>query len=90
MNEMFLTKIENYSFSEEGIDELKKMSKHVIDWPVVYILNGGLYLDGKALIPFLPLYVFSIGLFLKDVLPISRMLFTFNTYSIFFQAVLWL
>ena len=34
----------------------------------VYILNGGLYLDGKALIPFLPLYVFSIGLFLKDVL----------------------
>ena len=40
MNEMFLTKIENYSFSEEGIDELKKMSKLVIDWPVVYILNG--------------------------------------------------
>ena len=40
MNEMFLTKIENYSFNEEGIDELKKMSKHVIDWPVVYILNG--------------------------------------------------
>ena len=34
----------------------------------VYILNGGLYLDGKALIPFLPLYVLSIGLFLKDVL----------------------
>ena len=30
----------NVSFSEEGIDELKKMSKHVIDWPVVYILNG--------------------------------------------------
>ncbi len=34
----------------------------------VYILNGGLYLDGKALIPFLPLYVLATGLFLKDVL----------------------
>ena len=40
MNETFLTKIENYSFSEKGIDELKKISKHAIDWPVVYILNG--------------------------------------------------
>ena len=35
---------------------------------VVYMLNGALYLDGKALIPFLPLYVFAIGLFLKDYL----------------------
>lgn len=34
----------------------------------VYILNGFLYLDGKALIPFLPLYVFAIGLFLEDIL----------------------
>lgn len=34
----------------------------------VYILNGALYLDGKALIPFLPLYVLATGLFLKDVL----------------------
>lgn len=34
----------------------------------VYILNGGLYLDGKALIPFLPLYVLAIGLFLKEIL----------------------
>ena len=40
MDETFLTKIENYSFSEEGIDELKKISKYVIDWPVVYILNS--------------------------------------------------
>ena len=38
-------------------------------WPIfVYILNGALYLDGKALIPFLPLYVLGIGLFLKEVL----------------------
>lgn len=35
---------------------------------VVYMLNGALYLDGKALIPFLPLYVLAIGLFLKDYL----------------------
>ena len=41
----------------------------LIVWPIfVYILNGALYLDGKALIPFLPLYVLAIGIFLKDVL----------------------
>ena len=34
----------------------------------VYILNGFLYLDGKALIPFLPLYVLAIGLFLEEIL----------------------
>ena len=34
----------------------------------VYVLNGFLYLDGKALIPFLPLYVLATGFFLKDVL----------------------
>ena len=33
----------------------------------VYILNGALYLDGKALIPFLPLYVLACGFFLKEV-----------------------
>lgn len=33
----------------------------------VYLLNGALYLDGKALIPFLPLYVLGTGLFLKQV-----------------------
>lgn len=31
MDKTFLTKIENYSFSEEGIDELKKIGKHAID-----------------------------------------------------------
>ena len=31
----------------------------------VYILNGTLYLEGKALIPFLSLYVLTIGHFLK-------------------------
>ncbi len=34
----------------------------------VYFLNGTLYLDGKALIPLLPLYVLAIALFLKRVL----------------------
>ena len=34
----------------------------------VYILNGALYLDGKALIPFLPLYVLATGIFLKEVI----------------------
>ena len=34
---------------------------------VVYLLNGGLYLDGKVLIPFLPLYVLVVGLFLNNI-----------------------
>lgn len=33
----------------------------------VYLLNGALYLDGKALIPFLPLYVLATGFFLQEV-----------------------
>ena len=41
----------------------------MIIFPIfVYALNGALYLDGKALIPFLPLYVLATGFFLKDVL----------------------
>ena len=41
----------------------------MIIFPIfVYVLNGALYLDGKALIPFLPLYVLATGFFLKDVL----------------------
>ena len=31
-------------------------------------LNGALYLDGKALIPFLPLYVLATGFFLREIL----------------------
>ena len=31
-------------------------------------LNGALYLDGKALIPLLPLYVLATGFFLKEIL----------------------
>ena len=34
----------------------------------VYVLNGALYLDGKALIPFLPLYVLATGFFLREIL----------------------
>lgn len=34
----------------------------------VYLLNGFLYLDGKALIPFLPLYVLCTGYFLKEII----------------------
>ncbi len=33
-----------------------------------YLLNGGLYIRSKALIPFLPLFVFSIGIFLKNLI----------------------
>ena len=41
----------------------------LIIFPIfVYVLNGALYLDGKALIPFLPLYVLTIGYFLEEVL----------------------
>ena len=31
-------------------------------------LNGGLYLNGKALIPFLPLYVLGMGIFFKNLI----------------------
>ncbi len=34
----------------------------------IYVLNGGLYLNGKALIPLLPLYTFVITIFLDKVL----------------------
>ena len=33
----------------------------------LYLLNGGLYVRGKALIPFLPLFIYIIGLYFKDV-----------------------
>ena len=33
----------------------------------LYLLNGGLYVRGKALIPFLPLFVYIIGLFINDI-----------------------
>ena len=33
----------------------------------MYVLNGGLYIRGKVLIPFLPLYIFQIGIFLKHI-----------------------
>lgn len=35
---------------------------------IVYCLNGFLYLDGKALIPFLPLYTLTIAMFLDQLL----------------------
>ena len=36
----FEAKIEQYSFDENGINNLKINSKHGVDWPVVYILSG--------------------------------------------------
>ena len=33
----------------------------------LYLLNGGLYVRGKALIPFLPLFVYIIGMFIKNI-----------------------
>lgn len=32
-----------------------------------YLLNGGLYIRSKALIPFLPLYILGIGIFIKSL-----------------------
>ena len=32
----------------------------------LYLLNGGLYVRGKCLIPFLPLFIYIIGLFIKS------------------------
>ena len=40
MPSTFEAKIEQYSFDENGINNLKINSKHGIDWPVVYILSG--------------------------------------------------
>ena len=38
----------------------------IIVFPIFrYVLNGGLYIRSKSLIPFLPLYIYSIGLFIK-------------------------
>ena len=40
----------------------------LITFPIIrFILNGGLYIRSKVLIPFLPLFIFSIGIFLKDL-----------------------
>ena len=33
----------------------------------LYLLNGGLYIRAKALIPFLPLFIYIIGLFIDDI-----------------------
>lgn len=38
----------------------------------VYILNGGMYLNGKVLIPFLPLAVLISGHFIRDILDIAK------------------
>lgn len=40
MPSTFEEKIEQYSFDENGINNLKINSKHGVDWPVVYILSG--------------------------------------------------
>lgn len=41
----------------------------LIVFPIfMYILNGTLYISGKALIPFLPLYIYLFAHFLKDAL----------------------
>ena len=40
----------------------------LISFPFIrFILNGGLYIRSKVLIPFLPLFILSIGIFLKDL-----------------------
>ena len=40
----------------------------LITFPIfMYLLNGTLYINGKSLIPFLPLYMFLLTCFLKDV-----------------------
>ena len=40
MSLSFSTKIEQFSFDDNGIKDLKKNSVHGEDWPVVYILSG--------------------------------------------------
>ncbi len=40
MQNSFSTKIEQYSFDKNGINDLKTNSSHAADWPVVYVLNG--------------------------------------------------
>ncbi len=52
----------------------------------VYILNGFLYLDGKALIPFLPLYVLATGFLLKDLFS-GNLNFRFVIYIILFCLI---
>ena len=45
----------------------------------LYLLNGGLYVRGKALIPFLPLFVYIVGLFIKNIDSID-----FKKFLVFF------
>lgn len=40
MSDSFKTKIEQYTFNRDGINELRDHSIHGEDWPVVYILSG--------------------------------------------------
>lgn len=41
----------------------------IISFPIFrYLLNGGLYIRSKALIPFIPLIILILGIFLKDLL----------------------
>jgi len=41
----------------------------IISFPIFrYLLNGGLYIRSKALIPFIPLIILVLGIFLKDLL----------------------
>lgn len=40
----------------------------LISFPIIrFILNGGLYIRSKVLIPFLPVFILSIGIFLKKL-----------------------
>lgn len=40
----------------------------LISFPIIrFLLNGGLYIRSKVLIPFLPLFIFCVGIFLNDL-----------------------
>lgn len=63
---------------------------------LIYALNGGLYLNGKVLIPLLPLYVLTIALFLDKVIKkeISfekvKLAFSITVFLSFTLSKLWI
>ena len=57
-----------FKFEEKNYKFLSICLIVLITFPIFrYILNGGLYIRSKVLIPFLPLFVLSIGIFLTKL-----------------------
>lgn len=59
-------------------------------FPIIsYLLSGGMYARGKALIPFLPLYIFVIAIFIDNMMKKSRLsLVSIGIFGGYFMVLL--